>query len=201
MKRITLLVPDQMIQLVGKSAWSQRSDVEVAVRHLVFALEHDDYHDRTRFPEGSVVVVAIEDHPAQAPDGFDLIVQQLELSGQNGFSDAGELRALAHPKFNLHPAEPVAEINWGRVVPVEIQTTDVEAAVAALARGGFRARVQATRGRWTGELQQAEGAGHGEFVLAGLLPVWAILALVGSESVLRIGPSSMAATAEGVRDA
>jgi hypothetical protein len=61
MKRVGLLVPDRLLSVRGGTDWSRCNEIEVTPEALVEALEADDYHDRVRFPPGSVRVLAIED--------------------------------------------------------------------------------------------------------------------------------------------
>jgi len=61
MKRITLLVPDEMVRTVGSSRHSRRMRVAVSPEALVHALEVTDYHESYHFERDTVTVESIEE--------------------------------------------------------------------------------------------------------------------------------------------
>jgi hypothetical protein len=63
MKRISILVPDE-IMATGGTAHSLRSSAHVVDAGAIKkALEGNDYYESWHFPEGTVEILAIEDVP------------------------------------------------------------------------------------------------------------------------------------------
>ena len=69
MKRVTVIVPDKIIQVTGGSKRSNSQKIGVNEHNIIDALEMNDYHNNCYFPRGSVRVVSIEEVGHSVPEG------------------------------------------------------------------------------------------------------------------------------------
>ena len=60
MKKVTLLLPDKMIRVLGTSRSTYHSEVDLTPESMINALVMDDYHDRFKFNEEDVRILSIE---------------------------------------------------------------------------------------------------------------------------------------------
>ena len=63
MKRISILVPDEILATGGTAHSLRTASLKVDVRTIKNALEMNDYYESWHFPEGTVEILAIEDVP------------------------------------------------------------------------------------------------------------------------------------------
>lgn len=61
MKKVTIIVPDKILYVLGTSISSETKEVETNHERIIEALESNDYHVNYYFPGGTVEVESIED--------------------------------------------------------------------------------------------------------------------------------------------
>ena len=61
MKKVTIIVPDKILYVLGTSISSETKKVETNHERIIEALEANDYHVNYYFPGGSVRVESVED--------------------------------------------------------------------------------------------------------------------------------------------
>ncbi len=59
MKKVTLIVPDEIIHVIGTTSSSRQKKIMTDRKNIVQALETNDYHDNYYFPIGSVKVESV----------------------------------------------------------------------------------------------------------------------------------------------
>ena len=60
MKKVTLLLPDKIIRVLGTSRISQTSEVDLTPENMINVLVVDEYHDSFKFKREQVKVLSIE---------------------------------------------------------------------------------------------------------------------------------------------
>jgi len=60
MKKVTLLLPDKMIRVLGTSRTTYHSEVDLTPGNMINVLALDDYHDRFKFNMKDIMIVSIE---------------------------------------------------------------------------------------------------------------------------------------------
>jgi hypothetical protein len=63
MKKISILVPDEMLATGGTAHSLRTMPIKVDIQTIKKALETNDYYESLHFPEGTVQVLTIEDVP------------------------------------------------------------------------------------------------------------------------------------------
>ena len=61
MKKVTIIVPDKILYVLGTSISSETKEVETNRESITEALEANDYHVNYYFPGGSVRIESVED--------------------------------------------------------------------------------------------------------------------------------------------
>jgi len=61
MKKVTLILPDQVLRTIGSSRWSRTDEVDLTPENLKLVVCQDsDYHDTYRFKAEDIEILSIE---------------------------------------------------------------------------------------------------------------------------------------------
>ena len=60
MKKVTLLLPDKIIRVLGTSSMSRTSEIDLTPENMINVLVVDEYHESFKFKREQVKVLSIE---------------------------------------------------------------------------------------------------------------------------------------------